>query len=150
MAGTRPLRSRRSTRRWRCGEARRWRIWATGRSRRARSRGPRSCGFRRSRVREGQALGPAAAALSSLELPPSARTAAFVSTRGGDDVLHLARSHDADLLLLAAGAGLPADVLDRSPADVGLVFAPAGGRGGARGGGGLGPVRRGGPGRGGV
>jgi len=52
------------------------------------------------------------------------RTAAFVSTRGGDDVLHLARSNDADLLLLAAGTELPAEVLERSPADVGLLYAP--------------------------
>ena len=80
-------------------------------------------------------LGEGTAALSALRpaLGPSTRTAAFVASPDGDDVLHLARSHDADLILLGAepalaeAGALPAalaEVLDGSAADVGLLFAP--------------------------
>jgi DNA-binding SARP family transcriptional activator len=85
---------------------------------------------------EGEArLAEATAALSALRpsLGPSTRTAAFVASPEGDDVLHLARSHDADLILLGAepaladAGALPAEVaevLEGSSADVGLLFAP--------------------------
>jgi DNA-binding SARP family transcriptional activator len=85
-------------------------------------------------VEDEQRLAEATAALSSIQLPATARTAAFVASRGSDDVLHLARSNDVDFLLLAAPPGLAdtdalpdalADVLEKSPADVGLLFAPA-------------------------
>jgi DNA-binding SARP family transcriptional activator len=75
-------------------------------------------------------LAEATSALASVE----ARTAAFVSSRGADDVLHLASSNNASLLLLAANPELAraetltaevVDVLERSPADVALLFAPA-------------------------
>lgn len=80
-------------------------------------------------------LHQATSALASVRrtLASPARTAAFVASRGSDDVLHLARSHDADLVLLdarqdvAESGGLSPDlidVLERSPADVGLLFTP--------------------------
>jgi DNA-binding SARP family transcriptional activator len=81
-----------------------------------------------------------AAVRAGLEAP--ARTAAFVASRGSDDVLHLARSYDADLVLLDASTGIDesgtlskevVDVLDGSPADVGLLFASAPAASGARG-----------------
>ncbi len=84
-------------------------------------------------VADEERLAEATAALSSLDAGPAVRTAAFVSSRGGNDVLHLAGSNDVNLLLLAAppdlgdSATLPAemaDVLERSPADVALLFAP--------------------------
>jgi DNA-binding SARP family transcriptional activator len=81
-------------------------------------------------------LAEASAALSRQRegLGPRARTAAFVASRQSDDVLHLARSHDVDLVLLDARPDLadpagPRDdlvaVLEHSPADVAVVFAPA-------------------------
>jgi hypothetical protein len=87
-------------------------------------------------VDEEERLAEASSALSSMRetLGPRARTAAFVSSRESDDVLHLARSHDADLVLLdarpdfATPTALPGDltaILESSPADVGLLFAPA-------------------------
>ncbi|HEY1593826.1 MAG TPA: AfsR/SARP family transcriptional regulator [Thermoleophilaceae bacterium] len=86
-------------------------------------------------VEEEGRLAEATAALSSLRssLGPEARTAAFVASRGSDDILHLAGTADADLVLLgvtsglAEPAGLPTElveVLEKSSADVGLLFAP--------------------------
>ena len=75
-------------------------------------------------------LAVATRALDALH-PMPIRTAAFVSAEPGDDVLRLARSHDTDLVVLEAppDAGAFGDdlaaVLERSPADVALAFAPA-------------------------
>jgi DNA-binding SARP family transcriptional activator len=75
-------------------------------------------------------LAEATSALAAVD----ARTAAFVSSRGPADVLHLAGSNNASLVLLAADPELAraetltaevVDVLERSPADVALLFAPA-------------------------
>jgi DNA-binding SARP family transcriptional activator len=81
-------------------------------------------------------LGEATAAMSAVRptLGPSTRTAAFVSSPESDDVLHLGRSYNADLILLGAepelavAGPLPAgvvEVLEGSSADVGLLFTPA-------------------------
>ncbi len=89
-------------------------------------------------------LGEATTALASVRdgLASPARTAAFVASRGSDDVLHLARAHDADLVLLDASSAVGdagalseelVDVLESSPADVGLLFAPASPAGGGQG-----------------
>ncbi len=63
---------------------------------------------------------------------PGVRTAPFVTAGEGEDVLHLVRSNDADLVLLEGTPELAdgppgelTEVLERSPADVGLLFAPA-------------------------
>lgn len=87
-------------------------------------------------VGEEAQLAEATTTLTSVRegLTSPVRTAAFVASRGSGDVLHLARTHDADLLLLDAHAGIGesgalsdelADVLEGSPADVGLLFAPS-------------------------
>ena len=81
-------------------------------------------------VEDEDRLAVATRALDALH-PMPIRTAAFVSAEPGDDVLRLARSHDTDLVLLEAppDAGAFGDdlaaVLERSPADVALAFAPA-------------------------
>jgi DNA-binding SARP family transcriptional activator len=58
----------------------------------------------------------------------SARTAAFTSTRPGEDIVRLATEQDVDLLLMSAGHGLLEDdvarvVLRSAPCDVALVVA---------------------------
>ncbi len=87
-------------------------------------------------VSEEAQLAEATTALASVRdgLASPMRTAAFVASRGSDDVLHLARAHDADLVLLDASSAIGdagglseelVDVLESSPADVGMLFAPA-------------------------
>jgi DNA-binding SARP family transcriptional activator len=80
-------------------------------------------------------LSAATAALASLrDGRPGVRTASFVTSAEADDVLHLVSSNDAGLLLLEGRPELAdgppaelADVLERSAADVALLFAPAAG-----------------------
>ena len=80
----------------------------------------------------------ASAALSGVRetLGSRVRTAAFVASRPSNDVLHLAQSQEADLVLLEATADFadvagPGEelsaVLERSPADVALAFTPTSG-----------------------
>ncbi len=80
-------------------------------------------------------LHQATSALASVRptLASPARTAAFIASRRSDDVLHLTLAYDADLVLLDASQDLAEsgglspdliDVLERSPADVGLLFTP--------------------------
>ena len=91
-------------------------------------------------VADEERLAEAVRTLASLRTEVPLRTAAFVSSRGSDDVLHLAGSSDVDLLLLAAppelerGGALPrdvAEVLEKSSSDVALLLgAPTGAAGG--------------------
>jgi DNA-binding SARP family transcriptional activator len=86
-------------------------------------------------VAEEAELAAASAALSGVRetLGAGVRTAAFVAADEADDVLHLAGSHDAGLLLLeaepqlaglASPAGALGAVVERSACDVAVVIVP--------------------------
>jgi DNA-binding SARP family transcriptional activator len=83
-------------------------------------------------VRDEARLREAAAALAAVrDEMPGVRTAPFVTSGEGEDILHLVGSNDVGLVLLEGRPELAdgppgelADVLERSPADVALLFAP--------------------------
>jgi DNA-binding SARP family transcriptional activator len=90
-------------------------------------------------VADERELGPAVAALNARRATLSARTrtAAFTTADPAHDAIRLAATYDVELMLLDAPPGLVAArvpdelaaILERSPADVGVLSTPTGGPG---------------------